>query len=292
MPTPLPVLPNPLAWLRGQEPPETLDDLAEVLAEGPEPLPGAPTAAAAADAQALDAAAAAFSHSEAPLDDSPLPISSGSQLPDIASPEKREAQDAVQHGGASAAAAGPSLAAYLPSFSAWLPSRAASQQQEQPLQGQLQIDSQASWRDYVPSLGSLPLPSLHASSGGSSSDAAAPPDASASPSWAAEAQHQLSAACHTAADQLGTASSTAVGAAVLGAAVGAVLAGPVGAAAGAKSGAAWVAAGALGGAAVNKYTHHGPVAPAAPQEQELQPTAKALSPGSDAAAGGSDHHAR
>lgn len=299
-----------MSWFKWAEAPPQLDDLAEVLAEGPEPLPGnAPASpegrslAAGAPAQQALAGGAAAPAAAAAADDcesAPLPVSSGSPLPTLPSPEKpAEQQDTV----VSSSAAGGS---WLPSVAAWLPSRVggeqhqqiAQQQEQQPAvqqqegQQQQQAAGQSSWRDYLPSAPLLPLPSLLGGNGGSSAGAPAAPQAASAPAapaaapaeapaggsshdgsglldWAAAAPHQLASACHQAAHQLGTVGSTAVGASLLGATVGGICAGPLGA--GAKSGAAWVAAGALGGAAVRRMKDGShPAEAAAAQERELQ----------------------
>lgn len=275
-------------WFRKAEEPPQLEDLASVLADGPELLPGNPSSpgrhgvsagGAGASAQQALAASAPPPAAAAAADD-PLPVSSGSALPALASPEKSNQQDAP-----SSAAAG----SWLPSVAAWLPSRAVSvagSTQEEEQQEQQQPTAHSSWRDYLPSTTLLPLSSLLGGSGGSShatslpenaaSQAAAPAAADASShdgtgllGWAAAAPHQLASAYHQAAHQLGSVGSTAVGASLLGATVGGICAGPLGAAAGAKSGAAWVAAGALSGAAVRRLRDGGHPASAAPHDAPL-----------------------
>lgn len=301
-------------WFRkAEEEPPQLEDLASVLAEGPELLPGNPSSpgrhgvsagGAGASAQQALAASAPPPAAAAAADD-PLPVSSGSALPALASPEKSNQQDAP-----SSAAAG----SWLPSVAAWLPSRAASvagsTQEEEEQQEQQQPTAHSSWRDYLPSTTLLPLSSLLGGSGGSShatslpenaaAQAAAPAAADASShdgtgllGWAAAAPHQLASAYHQAAHQLGSVGSTAVGASLLGATVGGICAGPLGAAAGAKSGAAWVAAGALSGAAVRRLRDGGHPAGAAAQDAPLERELQAIKASSgsgdaDGAAGSRD----
>ena len=296
-----------MSWFRkAPEAPPQLEDLADILAEGPDALPsssahcseyrgtaagggGAPAPQALAGAAAAAAAAAAA--------DDALPVSSSSSLPALSSPEKPKLQQDLDASSRAADGSG-----WLPSMAAWLPTRASSvaggqqEQQEQRTaqqQDQQQPGAQPSWRDYLPSANLLPLPSLLGGSGGTSAAPApalqtsdGPPTSAAAPTvqpagdssqdgssllgWAAAAPHQLASACHQAAHQLGTVGSTAVGASLLGATVGGIVAGPLGAAAGAKSGAAWVAAGALGGAAVQRLKDGIHPAEPAAQERELQ----------------------
>lgn len=320
-------------WFR--KAPEELEDLAEVLGEaGPEPVatrtppsPGVqqpatidtPSERPGLAAATTPAAAAAVAAPPAAADDAPLPVSSSSPLPALASPEKPGEQHDV------AASSDAAASGWLPSVAAWLPSSrvapaAGGDQQPQPQQLEQQPQQQeahqpapkTSWADYLPAASSLPLlprllgsggqsaPAVHVPAGGlpaTNDGAATPATANTSSSGgsgsllglASAAQHQLTAACHQAAEQLGSVGSTAVGASLLGATVGGICAGPLGAAAGAKSGAAWVAAGALGGAAVRQLKDGSHVAGAAadggPVERELQAIRSSGSGGGTAGGG-------
>jgi hypothetical protein len=239
-------------WRNLNARPEQLDDLDSILNEPP------PEKAASCSPNG--------SHAPETTGGAALPLPLSTQTLAEPSPEKRSQLPASVN----------SWANYVPpSIADWLP-----QQQNVPVKS-----PGVGWRGFAPTLHSgIPA-------------GAAPPGAAAVPtaevleaahgsrhlswtagfaptSWAAHAQHQLSAACYTAAEQLAAAGTSVVGVSVLGAAVGGVVAGPLGVAAGAKSGAAIVAAGALGGATFKRLALSGSQAqaPGAKDlDRELQP---------------------